>query len=226
MSINLNQIRLALSIILLGLSITAKAQNIHNKKQETSINPPIDFEIFIADEAISLQNVFNKPIKAMKNFSVFNMLNYVQFYKPKNFVLVGQTTLNYEFIKNLSIAGGVSTNSIDGLRPTLGLNYAYISKDMLLILAPRFDLIDDKNFEAFLMYEFRPNLTKNTAFYSRVQALYNHNTNFGLHDRSYLNLRLGISIKKVAIGLGANFDAFGPKKIKKESYGLFTKFSI
>ncbi|OIQ18124.1 MAG: hypothetical protein BM557_07880 [Flavobacterium sp. MedPE-SWcel] len=225
MIININKIKLVSSILLVGLSITSKAQS-SPENQGLSEPPQIDFEILIADEVLSIQNVFIRPIKTMNKFSVFNMLTYAQFYENKGLVLIGSTTLNYECIKNLNISGEISTNSIDGLRPTLGLNYTYIKKEMLFIIAPRFDLIDNKNFEAFLMYEYKPNLSDKINLYTRIQSLYNHNIKHDLHDRSYINLRLGLSFYSTSIGLGTNLDSFGPQKIKKESYGLFAKFLI
>jgi len=162
----------------------------------------------------------------MEKFSVFNMLIYSQFYEDKNSVFAGTTTLNYEFIKNLSVSGGVATNSIDGIHPILGLNYAYVNKNMLLVIAPSIDFIDDKSLEALVLYEYKPRISKKLNLYSRIQFMYNHNIKQEVHNRSYLNLRLGVSLNSISIGLSSNFDAFGPFKIKKENYGLFAKFLI
>ncbi|MCF2876542.1 MULTISPECIES: hypothetical protein [unclassified Tenacibaculum] len=225
MKINLKQVKLTFSIILIGFSITISAQS-PSQEEFLPINPPIDFEVFASKEILSIQNVFMRPLKKMEKFSVFNMLTYSQFYEDKNVVFVGSTTLNYEVAKNLSISGGIATNSIDGIHPILGINYAYVSKEMLLILAPSIDLIDDKSLEALFLYEYKPRLSKKTSLYTRIQFLYNHNIRQDTHNRSYLNLRLGLSFNNISIGIGSNLDAFGPFKIKKENYGLFAKFLI
>lgn len=61
-----------------------------------------------------------------------------------------------------------------------------------------------------------------------MQGLYKCSTEDGKHERSYLYLRAGISIKNLSFGIGANLDKYGPPKnqIIKENYGVFTKADL
>jgi hypothetical protein len=108
---------------------------------------------------------------------------------------------------------------------TLFFNFFAIFKIQAEVLSLVKDL-DVFNFETFALLENKPQLTDKLGLYTRVQGLYNHNTKQDFHDRSYLYLRAGLSIKKYQFGLGANFDRYGPFKINQENYGLFVRVEI
>ena len=115
---------------------------------------------------------------------------------------------------------------INGFRPTAGLQYVYGSRQWFALILPRFDLRDSYNFETFGLVEYKPPINEKLGLYTRVQGLYVHNSKQNFHERSYLNLRLGLSHSNSVFGLGANFDRYGPFKIFKENYGVFVSTQL
>ena len=56
--------------------------------------------------------------------------------------------------------------------------------------------------------------------------LYNYNTKEEFHDHSYLYFRAALSYQNYQLGLGANFDRYGPMKISGDNFGLFLRVLI
>jgi hypothetical protein len=191
-------------------------------------SPPIPVEIFAGHSYLNFQMIVAKPLQESSRFGFFNVTNFNGNYDNdlrKNEFL-SQALLNYEILKGFSLAAGATMNYMTGFRPTVGLQYLYGSRKWLVVALPRIDLRDDFNFETFALVEFKPQLTEKLGLYTRAQGLYNHNTEQEFHDRSYLYLRAGLSVRNYQFGLGANFDRYGPLKINGENYGFFLRAQI
>ncbi|WHT39229.1 hypothetical protein QNH98_00450 [Myroides sp. mNGS23_01] len=189
---------------------------------------PIPIEALFTTEAVNLRMTVNKKIVAQSRwgfFSAVDLLNTYDNNKDKNETMV-LATVSYELLKGVSIHGGMWTNNIIGTRPTIGLSYTLLGKDFVLVNMPRVDLIENHNIENVLIFEYFPSLTENLRFYGRVQGLYNYDLNHKAHDRSYIDLRIGVTYKKVKMGIGANLDFYGPKAIYKQNIGVFVRTTL
>lgn len=216
--------RLIINIIIVQcLVMSAFAQ-----KGETLINrspslSPVPIEALFMKDAVNIQMTVNKRFSSQSKlgfFGVVNLLNTYDNNKDKNETMI-LTMASYELFEGFTINAGMWTNNVIGTRPSLALNYTIIGEDFLLINVPRIDLSEDHNIEHALIFEYFPRLTDTLILYSRVQGLYNYNVEEKAHDRSYIDLRLGVTYHKIRMGVGANLDFYGPKGIYKQNIGLF-----
>jgi hypothetical protein len=191
-------------------------------------SPPIPIETFAGNNYLNFQMIVAKPFQEGSRFGFFNVTNFNGSYDNnlQENEFLSQALVNYEIFKGFSLAAGATMNYKTGFRPTAGVQYLFANREWLFVLLPRFDLRDDFNFETFALLEYKPRLTDKLGLYTRVQGLYNHNTEQDFHDRSYLYLRAGLSIKNYQFGLGANFDRYGPFKVNGENYGLFVRVEL
>ncbi len=96
-----------------------------------------------------------------------------------------------------------------------------------MLVNPRVDLQQGPGLEALALVEYRPAIHGNDwRLYSRVQALYNHDTGSGAHARSYVFTRLGISYEDVTVGAAANVDWYGPRALGKSNLGGLLRLAL
>jgi hypothetical protein len=62
--------------------------------------------------------------------------------------------------------------------------------------------------------------------YTRLQGLLVQDIELGAHARSAINVRAGLTFGKYTVGLGSNFDAYGPEKFEKSHHGLFFQLRL
>ena len=137
-----------------------------------------------------------------------------------------QGNLTYELAKGLSMMGGFHMTSGASLRPALGIVYVYTKKDLLLMLNPRYYIDDIADLEGFVIGEYKPEISGNWRFYSRVQGMYNFTAEGGVHARSYARLRAGASYREFSFGLAGNAEFYGPQKINQNSLGIFINAAL
>lgn len=206
---------------------TAIGQNINNgeKKVTSHPNPPIPVEAFTSDKGLNFQVVINKNFNSSKRFTFFNLTQYYGNYENelRNNQFVNQSLIGYRIWKGFSINVGASIVPVTGFRPTAGLQFVNKGRKHLFILLPRFDLTETHNFEVFGLAEYQPKLTEKISLYTRLQGLYNYNTDMDFHGRSYVYSRLGISYQQFQFGLGFNMDFYGPQKHQENNFGLFVR---
>jgi hypothetical protein len=72
--------------------------------------------------------------------------------------------------------------------------------------------------------QFKPSISDNFKFYSRIQALNVFNSSGNI--KSYQWLRIGLEIKGVQFGLAADFDEYGPNPSVTNNLGIFLRKEI
>ncbi len=195
--------------------------------QNTERNPaqPINIESFIGNRGLMMNVNFSKPIAPNSRFGLFSLGEYYGTYKTRDQAAenqyMAQTHLTFALLENFSVTGGFILNQVDGLRPTMGLQYALKEKDFLFFINPRADLTQTHNLELMGFIEYNPKLQNNWGIYSRVQGLYNRDAQHGFHAFSYLRMRLGMSYKVYRFGIAGNLTTMGPEKIHDNQIGLF-----
>ncbi|MFS4418512.1 hypothetical protein [Maribacter sp. 2307ULW6-5] len=195
------------------------------QEQPAHKNPPIPVEFSFGHNHANLQAVFNRAFTETSRFGFFNVTTASVPYQNEDGAneLVSINTLTYEFMKNLRLSAGVQFHFLKGFVPTTGVQYTYATKTWLIILTPNLNYKPSLNFETIAIVEFKPKITKKLGVYTRVQGLYNQNLDSGFHDRSYLNIRAGLSYNTYAFGFAANWDNYGPNNRSENNFGVFIR---
>lgn len=191
-------------------------------------NPPVIMEILVGNDGYASQMIINKALRGIPKLSFFSVTNISSSWDEKlSQDAMNQVNLKYDFLKSLSVFGGVHYTPVTGLRPTTALMYVIGSETFIFMVSPRLIGFSKSSIiEGFAMMEYKPVLNDNWSIYSRIQGLYNQTISDGNHARSYLMLRAGLSYKDFSFGLGANWDAFGAERTTKENYGVFISANL
>ncbi|ASK32828.1 hypothetical protein CEY12_19155 [Chryseobacterium sp. T16E-39] len=202
-----------------GYAVFVQGQS-NDAKQD--INPPVVFEILTGNVGIASQLNISKNFKDIPGLSFFSVSNISSKWNEKNAKdAMSQFNLAYEFVKGFRVFGGIHYTPSTGLRPSVMMLYSYVGDEITVVIGPRIDLADNSNLEGFGMVEYKPKLNDHWKVYSRLQGLYAQSLKGGIHARSYLMVRAGMSYKDYSFGLGANFDAYGPERMIKNNVGVF-----
>jgi hypothetical protein len=188
------------------------AQNPDGLKINPSrVSPLIPVEVFVGNRGLVFQMIVSKQFSSESTLGFLNVTSFVGDYAATNQKnqYLSRSFLTANLWKGLSANAGISLSSAMGFRPFAGIQYIFADKHVSALVLPRFDLTQAYNFEILGLVECKPAFTEDWGLYSRVQAVYNHNTKCNFHERSYLWLRLGASYKNFQFGVGINADFYG-----------------
>jgi hypothetical protein len=190
--------------------------------------PPLPVEAVFGNNRLQFQAVINRPISADGKLSFFNLSTGMVDYKntASETEMVVVNNLTYSLFGNIKLTGGAEWHYKLGLIPQLGLQYFKANRTWLVLLNPSLNMRPSKSLGTIGLVEYKPMLSKKTQLYTRAQILHIQNLQEGIHARSALMLRAGITQGKFTVGLGANFDYYGPLKMEKDNVGLFTRLSL
>lgn len=192
--------------------------------------PPLPMELMFGNDRLDFQMVVKRNFTPQSNFSVLAIAAFSENYgkeKQLGDAIVIPFQINYALGKSgLSLVAGGEANSVAGFGTSLGVSHSKASKEILAISVLSYQLSSDQNLKFFGLYEYKPALTEKLSIYSRLQLTYNQGMAAGFHNRSFLYLRAGLKKGPFGFGLGANFDAYGPSKITRENYGVFTRWEF
>jgi hypothetical protein len=193
-------------------------------------NPPTPMEFMFGHDRLDFQLVFKRNFTPQSKFSVLAIAVFSENYgkgKRLGDSVVIPFQLNYALGNSgLSLAAGAEANSVAGFGTNLGLTHSKATKEILAISVLSYQLSSAQNVKFFGLYEYKPALTEKWSLYSRLQLTYNQGMAEGFHNRSFLYLRAGLKKGPLGFGLGANFDAYGPSKVARENYGVFTRWEF
>ncbi|MCZ2460845.1 MAG: hypothetical protein LC128_14590 [Chitinophagales bacterium] len=215
-----------LFLLAVGFMNPALAQQRGEGHNEGNNPPsPVIVESLIGNNGVNLETVFSKKFNPGSRFGVFGIVDLYGVYKANEQSFknqnMSQTQLTYRIVKGLDVSAGAFFEKHSGFRPTAGLQYNLFAGDFHLLVAPRIDLSQTYNGELLGFVEYTPKIGNDWRLYSRAQGMYNRDLKNGLHSISYVWGRLGVSYKTCRFGVGANFNSFGPMKMKENNYGLF-----
>lgn len=185
---------------------------------------PIPVELMAGNKYGTVNLAFGKNFSPTSKFGFFHM-NTIQFdYKDKNnnsFII--QDLAYFEVIKNLRIAGGVAYSKA-GLDPTAGLQYAYNSKKMLILFAPRVNIESDPSYDVMTIIQYKPDISDKVKLYTRLQFLNLFNSDGNI--KAYQWFRLGLEMKGIQFGLAYDIDEYGPNPTATGNFGVFVRKEI
>jgi hypothetical protein len=192
--------------------------------------PPLPMELMFGHDRMDYQLVMKRNFTPTSKFSVLAIAVFSENYgkgKKLGDSVVIPFQVNYALGKSgFSLAAGGEANSVAGFGTTVGLTHSKATKEILAISVLSYQLSSAQNVKFFGLYEYKPALTEKWSVYSRLQLTYNQGMAEGFHNRSFIYLRAGLKKGPVGFGLGANFDAYGPSKIARENYGVFTRWEF
>ena len=189
---------------------------------------PIPTEVMFGNNRANLLLILNRPIDAKGQFHFFNVTVGAVDYQntPSETEIVLNNSLTYSLGHNFHAAAGAQWHFKLGLVPTVGVQYLKARPDFLLVIFPTFNMLPNKNLETVGILEYKPALSPKTRLYTRLQAMYNQDMTLEAHARSAYSVRAGISMKQFTVGLGSNFDYYGPLKFDKTNHGLFVQVRL
>lgn len=216
----LNQYSKAITIwiVVPFILITIKVEAQEAEKERA----PIPMEIFFGHEKINYLAIMNFSFGDSK-FGYFGVSSVLLPYENEeaNNEFVMNNVLTYNFSGKFYATGGAQFHYAKGVVPTAGLQFFSANPKWLFLLSPNLQFAPDTNVETVGIMEYKPKLSPNLGLYTRLQGIYNHNLKNGLHDRSLLYLRLGLTKNRTRFGLGFNLDFYGPNRAREENFGLF-----
>jgi hypothetical protein len=187
-------------------------------------------ELMFGQDRMDYQLVMKRNFTPTSKFSVLAIAVFSENYgkgKKLGDSVVTPFQVNYALGKSgFSLAAGGEANSVAGFGTTVGLTHSKATKEILAISVLSYQLSSAQNVKFFGLYEYKPALNEKWSIYSRLQLTYNQGMAEGSHNRSFLYLRAGLKKGPVGFGLGANFDAYGPSKVARENYGVFTRWEF
>lgn len=182
---------------------------------------------------------------AKSNFSIFSVrsiaaedrwfITTLSFYQgfhraeSKAFNVVGfQPTLFRRVNASISIGTGFYYNTVVGFSQRVSLLYQYRKAGFSLTASPVMYYNHDSKkagAEVMLLMEYTTPISCGLAFYLRAQLLSSWNR-LTHHARSFQQLRLGLSHKRMKFGLFLDLDQYGGRFISRRSAGLFIRKEI
>jgi hypothetical protein len=190
---------------------------------------PVPVEVLAGHRLLVFQSVIIKSFAPESKFKFFGLATASAGYQnpPAQNIAILLATAKYEFLPNLSVFGGAGFRTIQGFRPTGGLDYVLTSPLWTLVLKQSVDLSQTHNLQSLALVEYKPRFSEKLGLYSRVQGQYIENPRapegVNSHVLSYLVLRLGLDYHKAQFGLAANYNWIGPTQQRQDNYGVFAR---
>ncbi len=193
-----------------------------------NVVPPIPVELTIGNNNFGLQTVITRNLPESKKFS-FLSVSVVQSDYENNIQsldFVNNSQISYNFYKGLGISAGLNTTKNTGMSPQAGLQYVLANQNILLVLSSSYQFNQSNSVSLLSIFEYKPKISEKLRLYSRIQGFYTEGLKNRDHERSYVQLRLGLGLKGYQSGLFSNLDYYGPNKVFKDNYGVFFRINI
>ena len=189
---------------------------------------PLPVEVMAGNNRANLLIIINRPIDAAGKFNFFNVTVGAADYQntPSETEIVLNNSITYALGKAFSAASGLQWHYKLGFVPTLGFQFLKASPDYLIVVFPTLNFKPGYAFETVALAEYKPKLSDKLRLYTRLQGLLVRDIEVGTHARSGTSLRAGLTFDKFTVGLGSNFDAYGPMKFEKSNHGLFFQMRL
>lgn len=192
--------------------------------------PPIPLELFFGHEQLNFQLIVKKKFSPTSKFDLLAISVFSENYDKEN-KMGNSVVIPFQFNYNIgktgfAIAAGGEGNSVSGFSPLVGMEHSFANKKWLAISVFNYLINESQDIKFFGLYEFKPPLNETWSLYTRVQLVYNYGLAESSHNRSFLYLRAGLKKGPFGFGLGANWDQYGPNKIAKDNFGIFTRWEF
>lgn len=203
-------------ILLLFISFHSVSQN----------QPPVSAELLLGEKRTSMLVTMNRKISG--DFKYMNITSTTANYDldKGRAELVMINSAIYQFHKIFGVSAGLQYHFLKGLVPSVAFHTSYADPVWMFMFIPFLNFRPETNSENVMIVEYKPQLNDSFKLYTHIMGLYNHNVTLKSHDRSFYQLRLGVTYRNFTFGAGANLDYYGAKKINENTYGAFLKIDV
>ncbi|RIW14615.1 hypothetical protein D0X99_13815 [Algoriphagus lacus] len=219
-------------IFSLLVTVSGKAQEQVNPAppKTVSMSPPIPLELFFGHEQLNFQLIVKKKFSPTSKFDLLAISIFSENWDKEN-KMGNSVVIPFQFNYNIgkkgfAVAAGGEGNSVTGFSPQLGVEHSFANRKVLAITVVNYLINEEQDLKLFGLYEFKPPINESWSLYTRVQFVYNYSLAENHHNRSFLYLRAGVKRGPLGFGLGANWDQYGPNRIAKDNFGVFTRWEF
>ncbi len=166
-----------------------------------------------------------------KTLSISTLAFFQKFNDKENhsFDEVGlQPTLFWNINKYISLGPSLYYNSISGYSERFSAQFTLKKKRVLFVIIPTVahsQQRDASYAETFAQFQFNTPINKKISLWLNGQFLTVWDE-FKTHSRSFQQLRSGIAFNGHQVGIGLDFDQYGPNPIKKSSFGMYYRKTL
>jgi hypothetical protein len=193
----------------------------------------IPVEAMIGNKNYWYQHILMRKFSSESKVGFFNVSSLYAFYDgSKRNELMSQSYLTYSVVNWVTVSVGSFYSSKPGFSPSFAIQFIKKKNNFFLLAVPRIDLKKQPTYDAMVMAEFKPLLSERTRLYFRIQLMSNYNSwsqikEFSYsHNRSYQNVRVGISTKRIQLGIALNADEYGQESKAFLNAGAFVRTEL
>lgn len=199
----------------------SKNSEIQSAKKTRVSSIPI--ETMAGHRKVNYLSILNASLGNSNKLGYFSVITIVTPYDNTNSLneLVFSNALTYQLTDKLFATGGLQFHFLKKVAPTSGFQFFSANPKWLFVVSSSIAFAANPSLQNVGILEFKPRLTHSLKLYTRIQGIFNINIQNGLHERSLLYLRNGLTLKKTSLGLGFNFDFYGSSKTLQKNFGLF-----
>jgi hypothetical protein len=217
-------------LLILSFPLAGKAQEQAASPTPKAPSPPIPLELFFGNEQLNFQLIVKKKFTPTSKFDLLVISVFSENWDQEN-NLGNSVVIPFQFNYNIgkkgfAVAAGGEGNSVVGFSPLAGVEHSFANRKWLAITVLNYLINEQQDLKLFGLYEFKPPINQTWSFYSRVQFTYNYSLGESQHNRSFLYLRAGLKKGPLGFGLGANWDQYGPSKIARDNFGVYTRWEF
>jgi len=169
-----------------------------------------------------------KSLDDKNKFSISTLAFFQKFYRKEDFLLdeTGvQTSVYWNFTKNLSMGPSLYYNSVPGFSEKLSFLILIDGSHLAFVAIPAiFHTENDGSINGGLFFQLRymKRIKRQWNFWVNTEILTEWNR-FSAHSRSFVQARIGVAYKNNQFGAAADLDAYGQPQIWKRSIGIFVR---
>lgn len=169
-----------------------------------------------------------KSLDDKNKFSISTLAFFQKFYRKEEFLFdeTGvQTSVYWNFTKNLSVGPSLYYNSVSGFSEKLSFLLFIAGTHLVFVANPAIfhsENEDGINGGVFFQLQYMKPIRNEWNFLVNSQVLTEWNR-FSNHSRSFQQVRIGVAYKNTQLGAAADLDVYGQTPIWKKSIGLFVR---
>ncbi|TJY35970.1 hypothetical protein [Pontimicrobium aquaticum] len=139
-----------------------------------------------------------------------------------------QPTLLWNLNKHIAIGPSLYYNSFSGYSERLSATFTLKSPRLLFVIIPTVAHSEQKNAsyaEVVAQFQINTPINNKVSLWINGQFLTVWDE-FKTHSRSFQQLRTGVSFNGHQLGIGLDFDQYGPNPIEQTSFGVYYRNTL
>ena len=192
---------------------------------KSSYGQSLSAEIAGMESAWSLSGSFNMKFSKTSKLSFSNISRISSdYFRIEDSHMLIMTNLGYAFAPKLkSTIGGIYSDA-GGLKPSIGLQYMVVKKNVLWMLFPNLDIGKQSDLMTISMVQYLRNISEKTKIVARMQSLCIMASKG--HLFSTLRFRSGFIRGKYQFGVASDLDFYGNDFVMAKNFGLFLQYQV